>query len=161
VNTVGAAAITAVLNAAGAIEIPFVFEGDGSSFCVPPELLADARSALVKTQAMARKSFGLELRVATLPVARVRAAGFDILVARFQVSEHYIQALFAGGGMAWADRAMKDPASAALYAVDPATAPRGSHAGLECRWQDIPSRHGETVSLIVRALGSDAGAVYR
>ncbi len=39
VNTVGAAAITAVLNAAGAIEIPFVFEGDGASWstaCTSP-----------------------------------------------------------------------------------------------------------------------------
>jgi hypothetical protein len=36
--------------------------------------------------------------------------------------------------------------------------------GFECRWQDVPSRHGETVSLIVRALSTDnevAGALYR
>jgi hypothetical protein len=33
VNTLGAATITAVLNAAGAVEIPFVFEGDGSVLC--------------------------------------------------------------------------------------------------------------------------------
>ena len=45
VNTVGAALITALLNAAGAIEIPFIFEGDGSTLCVPPELLDDARAA--------------------------------------------------------------------------------------------------------------------
>jgi len=48
--------------------------------------------------------------------------------------------------------------------VDASVAPRGSHAGLECRWQDIPSRHGETVSLIVRAVSPDparAAAVYR
>src|SRR5687767_15840380 len=44
VNTVAAAAVTAVLNAAGATEIPFIFEGDGSAFCVPPELLDDTRS---------------------------------------------------------------------------------------------------------------------
>jgi len=158
VNTVGATAVTAVLNAAGTTEIPFIFEGDGSAFCVPPELLEDVRAALVKTQEVARGSFGLDLRVATLPVARVREAGFDILVARMRVSENYIQAMFAGGGMAWADRTMKDPASAALYAVDAAGTPaRGSLEGLECRWQDIPSRHGETVSLIVRAVTEHAG----
>src|SRR5689334_4574618 len=61
VNTVGAAAVTAVLNAAGELEIPFVFEGDGSAFCVPPGLLEDTKAALVKTQEMARKSFGLDL----------------------------------------------------------------------------------------------------
>jgi hypothetical protein len=159
VNTVGAAAVTAVLNAAGALEIPFVFEGDGSAFCVPPRLLEDAKAALLKTQEMAQKSFGLELRVAAVPVARVREAGLDIRVARVRVSENYIQAVFAGGGMAWADRAMKDPATAAQYAVSAGSTPaRGSLEGLECRWQDIPSRHGETVSLMVRATAKDPAA---
>jgi hypothetical protein len=158
VNTVAAAAVTAVLNVAGSTEIPSVFEGDGSAFCVPPEFLGDVRAALAKTRDMASRSFGLDLRIATLPVAKVREAGFDILVARYQVSANYVQSVFAGGGLAWADRAMKDPATAALYAVDPGIAPRGSHEGLECRWQDIPSRHGETVSLMVRATTRDARA---
>jgi hypothetical protein len=160
VNTVAAAAVSAVLNAAGEIEIPFVFEGDGSAFCVPPTLLEDVRAALAKTRDLARASFGLDLRVATLPVSRVREAGFDVLVARYQVSENYVQAVFAGGGMAWADRYMKDPASATLCAIGAEVAPRGSHEGLECRWQDIPSPHGETVSLIVRAAGGNL-AIYR
>ncbi|MGQ0510798.1 MAG: DUF3095 domain-containing protein [Betaproteobacteria bacterium] len=165
VNTVGASAVTAMLNAAGTLEIPFIFEGDGSAFCVPPSLLEDAKAALVKTQEMAQSSFGLELRVATVPVAAIRAAGHDILVARFRVSENYIQAAFAGGGMAYADKYMKDPATAPLCEVKPGSvAPRGSLEGLECRWQDIPSLHGETVSVMVRALSPDparAAAAYR
>lgn len=156
VNTVGASAVTAMLNAAGELDIPFVFEGDGSAFCVPPQLLEDAKAALVKTQEMARKSFGLALRVATLPVATIRDAGLDILIARVRVSENYIQAAFAGGGMAFADRYMKDPATSALCEVKAGSvAPRGSLEGLECRWQDVPSRHGETVSLMVRAIGPE------
>ena len=165
VNTVGASAVTAMLNAAGAIEIPFIFEGDGSAFCVPPQLLEDTKAALVTTQEMARDSFGLELRVATLPVTAIRAAGHDIWVARVRVSDNYIQAAFAGGGMAYADKYMKDPATAPLCEVKPGSVvARGSLEGLECRWQDIPSLHGETVSLIVRALAPDAGkagAIYR
>jgi hypothetical protein len=165
VNTLGAATITAVLNAAGATDIPFVFEGDGSMLCVPPELLDDARAALLHTQKLARRSFNLELRIATLPVGRIRQAGAEILVARYRASENYVQALFAGGGMAYADRTMKDPATAALCAVEPGSIePRGSFDGLECRWQDIPSRHGETLSVMIRALSGDAGAaaaVYR
>ena len=156
VNTVGASAVTAMLNAAGSLEIPFIFEGDGSAFCVPPELLEDAKAALMKTQEMARGSFGLELRVATLPVTTIREAGHEILVARVRVSENYIQAAFAGGGMAYADRYMKDPKTAPLCEVKRGSvAPRGSLEGLECRWQDIPSRHGETVSLMVRAITTD------
>ena len=160
VNTVAAAAVTAVLNASGDTEIPFIFEGDGSSFCVPPALLGDVRAALAKTRDMARASFGLELRVATVPATRVREAGVDILVARYRVSENYVQAVFAGGGMAWAERYMKDPATADLCAIGAGVEPRGSHDGLECRWQDIPSPHGETVTLIVRAAGGDS-VVYR
>jgi hypothetical protein len=159
VNTVGASAVTAMLNAADAIDIPFIFEGDGSAFCVPPQLLEDAKAALLKTQEVAKKSFGLDLRVATIPVAAVREAGHDILVARVRVSENYIQAAFAGGGMAYADRTMKDPKTAPLCEVKPGSvAARGSLDGLECRWQDIPSLHGETVSLMVRALARDPGA---
>ena len=165
VNTVGASAVTAMLNAAGDLEIPFIFEGDGSAFCVPPQLLEDAKGALVKTQEMAMNSFGLELRVATVPVTTIRKAGLDILVARVRVSENYIQAVFAGGGMAFADRYMKDAATAPLCEVKPGSvAAKGSLEGLECRWQDIPSRHGETVSVMVRALDPDAGkasAIYR
>ena len=158
VNTVAASAVTAVLNAAGHNDVPFIFEGDGCMFCVPPGLHEAAREALAKTRDMARRSFGLDLRVATLPVSQVRAAGFDILVARYRVSENYVQAVFAGGGMAWAERYMKDPATAPLCAIDAATPARGSHEGLECRWQDIPSPHGETVSLMVRA---DKREIYR
>ena len=159
VNTVGASAVTAMLNAAGTIEIPFIFEGDGSAFCVPPQLLEDAKAALVKTQEMAMRSFGLELRVATVPVEKIRAAGLDILVARVRVSDNYIQAVFAGGGMAWADKYMKDPATAPLCEVKPGSVvARGSLEGLECRWQDIPSRHGETVSVMVRVLGTETAA---
>jgi len=165
VNTVGASAVTAMLNAAGGLEIPFVFEGDGSAFCVPPGLLEAARGALLTTQEMARRSFGLELRVATVPVARIREAGFDIRVARVRVSDYYVQAVFAGGGMAYADRTMKDPATAPFCEVKPgSTAARGSLEGLECRWQDIPSRYGETVCLMARALAADeraAAALYR
>lgn len=162
VNTVGAAAVTAVLNAAGGTELPFVFEGDGSTFCVPPELLDATRAALAKTRDVAQEAFALELRIATVPVAKVREAGQDILVARYRVSPNYVQAVFAGGGMAWADRFMKDAATAPLCEVQ--ALPRGSHEGLECRWQDIPSRHGETVCLIVSAVPRDrsqAAAVYR
>jgi hypothetical protein len=165
VNTLGAAVITAMLNAAGSTQIPFVFEGDGAMLCVPPELLDDARAVLLRTRELAESSFALDLRIATLPVARIREAGADILVGRFRVSENYVQAMFAGGGMAFADRYMKDPATAPLCRVEAGSIrPAGNFDGLECRWQDIPSRHGETVSVMVKVLVDDVeegGRIYR
>lgn len=157
VNAVAAAAITAVLNAARDLDIPFSFEGDGCVLCVPPRLLEDTRAALALTQEMADESFGLYLRIGTVPVALIRAAGYAIRVARYQVSEHYVQAVFSGGGVAYAESLIKNPATTGRHAIAPGSvAPRGSHEGFECRWQDIPSRHGETVSLMVRALDADA-----
>lgn len=164
VNTLGAAAITAVLNASGGLDIPFGFEGDGCVLCVPPHLLEDTRAALSKTREIATDSFGLDLRIGTVPMADIRAAGYDILVARYRITEHYHQAVFSGGGMAHADRLLKDPRPDNKYLIPMSVAPRGSLEGFECRWQDVPSRHGETVSLIVRSLSPDeevAGALYR
>jgi hypothetical protein len=164
VNSLGAAAITAVLNAAGDIDIPFNFEGDGCVLCVPPQLLEDTRAALAKTREIASESFSLDLRIGTIPVAHILRAGHAIRVARVRISEHCIQAVFAGGGMALADRLIKDSATASAYLIAPGSVePRGSLDGFECRWRDIPSRHGETVSLMVRAIDADprrAGALY-
>jgi Protein of unknown function (DUF3095) len=164
VNTLGAAAITAVLNASGGLDIPFGFEGDGCVLCVPPHLLEGTRAALSKTREIATGSFGLDLRIGTVPMADIRTAGFDILVARYRVTEHYDQAVFSGGGMAHADRLLKDPRPDNEFLIPMSVVPHGSMEGFECRWQDVPSRHGETVSLIVRALSPDpeiAGALYR
>ncbi len=44
---------------------------------------------------------------------------------RFRVSDHYVQAMFAGGGMAYADRYMKDPATAPLCRVEPGSVAAG------------------------------------
>ncbi len=164
VNTLGAAAITAVLNAAGRIDIPFGFEGDGCVLCVPARLLEGTQAALAKTREIAAQSFQLDLRVGTVPMADIRAAGFEILIARYRVTEHYHQAVFSGGGMVCADRMLKDPRPGNPYVVPDDVEPRGSMDGFECRWKDVPSPHGETVSLIVRAVDTDperAGTLYR
>ncbi len=165
VNSIGAAAITAILNAAGRIEVPFSFEGDGSLVFVPDALLADTRAALALARDMARDAFGLDLRIATVPVADLRAAGCSVRVARYRVSENYVQAVFTGGGIARADELIKRPDADSRYLIAPGSvAPRGSFDGFECRWEDVPSRHGETVSLMVLAPGADAAraaATYR
>lgn len=164
VNSIGAAAITAAINAAQGVDIPFSFEGDGAVICVPPRLLQAIRAALAKTREVARDAFGLDLRIATVPVAEI-PAGFSVRVARYRVSENYVQAVFSGGGIACIDAIVKDPATAGRYLIAPGSVePKGSFDGFECRWQDIPSRHGETVSLMVLALHHEperAAGVYR
>lgn len=164
VNSIGAAAITAVINAVQGIDIPFSFEGDGAVICVPPRRLEATRAALAKTREVARDAFGLDLRIATVPVSEI-PTGFSMRVARYRVSENYVQAVFSGGGIACIDGIVKDAATAGRYVIAPGSVEaKGSFDGFECRWQDIPSRHGETVSLMVLALHHEperAAEVYR
>jgi hypothetical protein len=131
VNMAGAAVIASVTNALGEHDFPFVFGGDGASFVVPSSDADKAREALAATAAWADGELGLALRVALIPVAHIRAQGFDVRVARYGPSENLSYAMFAGGGLAWADLALKR----GEFAI--AQAPPGSWpdlTGLSCRF---------------------------
>ena len=152
VNLIGACSIIAILNIATNIEIPFVFGGDGASILIPPSLLAKAKQALLATQKLAKQQFKLDLRIGAVAVAEVIRGGNEIKVAKFKVSENYSQAIFIGGGLTYATDLIKDDIKGESYQIkNTRLAPRANFSGLECRWQDIPSRHGETVSLLVLA----------
>ncbi|WP_137157558.1 DUF3095 domain-containing protein [Rhizobium sp. FKL33] len=145
VNMAGAALISSVLNALGHQELPFVFGGDGALVALPASGLDQARAALSALRTWAREAMALEMRVALVPIRDVRAAGHDVRVARFRVSDHASFAMFAGGGASWAEARMKNN----QYAID--SAPPGAAPdleGLSCRWSPIPARHGAIVSII-------------
>ncbi len=156
VNMAGAAVIAAVTNALQGREFPFVFGGDGASFAVAPGDLGLAREALAATAAWVREDLGLSMRVALVPVSTVRAQGLDVRVARFGPSANLSYAMFSGGGLGWADAAMKR----GEFAVE--AAPSGSQpdlSGLSCRFEEIPSSRGVMLSVLVLPLpGADPGA---
>jgi hypothetical protein len=146
VNTAGASVIAAVTNALAGRPFPFVFGGDGASLALPARDEGVVRAALAATAAWVRDDLGLTLRGALIPIAAIRAQGFEISVARYAPSKNISYAMFAGGGLAWADRAMKD----GQFAVPPApTGTRPDLSGLSCRWNDIPASRGVMVSLVV------------
>src|ERR1700710_1164984 len=107
VNMAGAAVIAAVTNALEGREFPFVFGGDGASFAVSPDDLGRAREALAATARWVQDDLNLVMRVALVPVAGVRAQGLDVRVARFAPSPNLSYAMFSGGGLGWAETAMK------------------------------------------------------
>ena len=146
VNTAGAAAISALGNALPDRKFPFVFGGDGASFAIPACDEEIAAGALAATAAWARDDLELELRTALVPVTAVRKQGLSTRVARFGPSKNVSYAMFSGGGLAWAERAMK-AGRYALPAAPPGTRPDLS--GLSCRWNDIPATHGVIISLLV------------
>ena len=159
VNMAGAAVIAALTNALEGREFPFVFGGDGASFAVAPGDAEIARAALAATAAWAHSELGLTLRVALIPVAAIRAQGHDLRVARYAPSPNLSYAMFSGGGLAFADGAMKR----GDFAVTPAP-PGGPESwpdlsGLSCRFEEFHAAQGLILSLIVLPVpGADAAA---
>jgi hypothetical protein len=146
VNMAGAAVIAAVTNALDGREFPFVFGGDGASFAVSRDDLSTAREALAATAAWVRDDLDLAMRVALVPVAAIRAQGFDVRVARYGPSANLSYAMFSGGGLGWSDAAMKR-GEFAVEAAPPGTQPDLS--GLSCRFEEIPSARGLILSVLV------------
>jgi hypothetical protein len=146
VNMAGASVIAAVANALEGREFPFVFGGDGASFAVSPDDVERAGEALAATAVWVEQSLNLVLRVALVPVAAVRAQGFDVRVARFGPSPNLSYAMFSGGGLNWAEAAMKR----GEFAVP--KAPSGTQpdlTGLSCRFEEIPAARGLILSVLV------------
>jgi hypothetical protein len=158
VNMAGASVIAAVTNALEGREFPFVFGGDGASFAVSPEDLAVAREALAATATWVKEDLNLAMRVALVPVAAIRAQGLDVRVARFGPSANLSYAMFSGGGLGWADTAMKR----GEFAVE--VAPPGSQpdlTGLSCRFEEIPSVRGLILSVLVMPARNADPAAFR
>jgi Protein of unknown function (DUF3095) len=156
VNMAGASVIAAITNALEGREFPFVFGGDGASFAVAPEDIDRARQALAATAIWVQEDLELTMRVALVPVSAVRAKGFDIRVARFGPSANLSYAMFSGGGLGWAEAAMKR-GEFALATAAPGTQP--DLTGLSCRFEEIPSARGLILSvLVVPARGAEANA---
>jgi hypothetical protein len=156
VNMAGAAVIAAVTNALGDREFPFVFGGDGASFAVAPRDRDLAQEALAAVAAWSSGELDLIMRVALAPVAHIRAQGFDVRVARYGPSDNVSYAMFSGGGLAFADAALKR-GEFAIAPAPPGTWP--DLTGLSCRFQEFRAVRGLILAaLIMPAPGADAAA---
>ena len=126
VNMVGAAVISAQMNAHEGKPFPFIFGGDGAGFAVPPEWKDRAEEALLAVKSWAQAEFDMGLRVGMMAISDIRTAGLDVTVARFQAAEGVDYAMFAGGGLSWAETQMK--AGAQISAEAPSQTSRGCRA---------------------------------
>ena len=134
VNMAGASMISALLNALGRRDLPFVFGGDGALLAVPGEAIATTRETLAAVQAWVADELGLTLRAALVPLSAIRSRGLDVRVANFQASDQAAFAMFTGGGASWAENQMKSLSRCPLR-----RRARGRTAPA-CRAAGIPSR---------------------
>jgi hypothetical protein len=157
VNMAGAAVIASVTNALDNRDFPFAFGGDGASFAVSPQDADRAREALAATATWVKEDLDLVLRVALVPIGAIRAQGLDVHIARYAASPHVSYAMFSGGGLAWAEAAMKR----GEFTVPPA--PAGAHpdlTGLSCRFSEMPAERGLILSVLIMPASND-GAAFR
>jgi hypothetical protein len=165
VNLLGACSIIVILNIVGDLEIPFVFGGDGASILIPPRFIPQAEQALLAVQKLAIDEFNLVLRTGIVPI-RAIAANHEIKIAKLRISANYDQAILRGGGISYATDLVKNLATTDLYCPKPKNSEVAiaDFSGLECRWQDIPTRHEEILSLIVSVTApsqSQVDQIYR
>ena len=147
VNLAGAATISAVANELHGDLNLFIFGGDGARFAVPREYAERAANALSRVAMWVERDLGLELRVATISVAEIRASGFDVRAAFWRASDYVRYATFIGGGLDWADAQLKSGS----ISLKPAQIDQEPDlTGLSCQWGPVQSKEGKILSLIVR-----------
>lgn len=163
VNVIGACAIISVLNAIGHKPVAYIFGGDGATLLVPSSLKFPVCCALYGVRELAQKDFGLDLRAGIVDVATLAAQNAPVYVAKKETAPGFVQAALAGAGILLAEQLVKQDDSHHidhLYTAEQLAAHPADFSGLECRWQPLASRNGNTVSLIVQARGDDPVAAY-
>lgn len=153
VNILGASPIAAVLNLSDRNSIPFVFGGDGALICIPPGLVAASREILSTCRNIGRKAYDLELRAAIIPVSHLYDMGKQLKVARFKASDHFVQALFMGEGIAYSDHILKSNNSdqRRFHIKEAEYSPHVNFEGLECRWKEVKHSKKEVITLLIYA----------
>lgn len=149
VNFIGACAITAVLNIDKSTDFPFVFGGDGATILIPPEYVDVASDALRDVQKFAEQEFGMYIRIGAVPVIELLRQRYQIKICKLKVSDNYFQSVFIGGGLDQAEYLVKNMTKYKIRKKK--TRYKANFRGLECIWQDIPTKKEEVVSLLVKA----------
>ena len=157
VNTIGVACIAAVVNVNRAIDLPFIFGGDGATFAVPNSLRERVIIVLRAAQKLARESFGLDLRVGLIQVSELIKENYWVKCGKVRLSQYVTQPVLSGRGWEEAERRVKAPNGLGVIKVSELEGEiNGSFEGFECRWQNIPSFQDHKLSLLVSAISTEA-----
>ncbi|MEM7067330.1 MAG: DUF3095 family protein [Pseudomonadota bacterium] len=146
VNMAGVSMISAIMNAIGHQEVPYIFGGDGAAVVFAPDDLGAVQNELSAVVGWSEDELGLTLRAAIVPVSEIYDAGLEMLVTAIRVSSAIRNFGFLGGGIAYAEKIMKE----GRFGVKRASAGTMPNlAGLSCRWKPVEEHGNKIVSLIV------------
>ncbi len=108
VNLLGAAVIAGIMNEIGREEFAFVFGGDGASVILTQPQFDRIQPILLGIQQLAKTNFQIDLRIGSVPMHLISKFGGRILMAKFQMSPINTMAMFLGGGLAIAEKWIKN-----------------------------------------------------
>lgn len=148
VNVVGASCIIAAKNACEGLEFPYVFGGDGATLLVPLSHKEAVGKALSHTRLVSMDQFGVELRVALIPVSHIYAMKKEIKIAKFVPTVGNAIAMLSGGGITYAEELAKKIIPDKEWLCD--FTPQGSFKGLECRWNPVHAAKDGVLTVIVQ-----------
>jgi hypothetical protein len=154
VNMLGAASVAVLGSLWRDNGVPFVFGGDGASILVPPSRLESVKRELIRLSNLGSANYGLELRVGVVPMSQIAGQGLSIQVAKFAMGSAKPIAFMRGGGLAWADHAIKSRPDE-FCVRDESAGPLGEVKDLSCRWKPLKSRRGKVLSILARSTTND------
>lgn len=156
VTVAGAISTISVANITGSLQFPFFFGGDGMTFMLPGSYQEQVLAILADVQQVVKDTVGLTLRAGVVEVQELNRLGADLCVGKVRITDRYTQAVASGPALELVDRILKGRVQARISYPPAHPDPQGPRAdfnGFSCRWQDIPSTHGETLSLIIEQAG--------
>ena len=149
VNILGVSPIVAFLNEAGEHSLPYTFGGDGSIICIPPDLKKMAQNILKSCRQHGFEAFNLKLRTAIIPVSFIYEKQKTFQIARLKITGNYIQALFFGDGLTFAEEWLKDEPDSRFHITESKIVAEVDFTGLECRWKELKYPKQEILTLLV------------
>ena len=152
VNMLGAAVIACSRNLAAPHGVPFVFGGDGATVAVPAQTITRLRSGLAAIRKMGIDSYGLKIRVATVPVRLLTNLGMDLRLCKYSLSRSIELAAWYGDGWLRAEEMMKAgelPEGSMIPVEDEGNIEDMDLTGLQCRWDFLESKRGFKSCFIV------------
>lgn len=172
VNLLGAAVIAGLMNELGREEFAFVFGGDGASVILTQSQFDRIQPTLLGIQQLAKSNFQIDLRIGAVPMHLISKSGGMILMAKFQMSPINTMAMFLGGGLAIAEKWIKNGHQGQSFEINAtlenitnnlaSSVPKGgeypSMQGLSCRWQPMPTQNGVILSLMVQSTQTEGVA---
>ncbi|MBM9499314.1 DUF3095 domain-containing protein [Leptospira sp. 201903071] len=152
VNIAGGVTAMAVSNLMGDMDYPFLFGGDGMTLLLPNSVLPGVKDVLFSIRELVKNNFGLKLRAGIVNVGDLKRSGKELKLCKLKISEFYNQAILTGSALDAAENLVKNDDSSNPYIIPLTHKARikPDFTGFTCRWQDIPSHRGETVSFIIK-----------